>query len=384
MCTALADGQERELADGDDQRQLPAAVGGDGEQQDQAGESGRGGDRQDRQRGQRRGRRASAGATRARGRPPRRRSRRPRAAARPARGRRWSRRPAVPNPTAARNRALSMIHWRRERRAGATSPSSGAASLRRVEARALIPISIGRAAAARTPDRSRWTSRLRSHHGRPSADCEGLPEANAGTCVIAPIRAPTQETPMLTRLAHLTFRHRWPVIGAWLVLTALRWLRRRQGLDALVPEHRRPRQAGVRGEPANAEDARRRRPHAERRRLPHERRRDEEHGDRAGDAACRSGDARRAHELVLLDREPRLRLGRPAHGVRRGVSGRPGPARSAERRRGDARRGGEGPAGRHHRQRHRPRRAGRSERRATRAAARPSWWKRSSAASARS
>ena len=24
---------------------------------------------------------------------------------------------------------------------------------------------------------------------------------------------------MLTRLAHLTARHRWPVIGAWLVLT---------------------------------------------------------------------------------------------------------------------------------------------------------------------
>jgi RND superfamily putative drug exporter len=28
-----------------------------------------------------------------------------------------------------------------------------------------------------------------------------------------------QENPMLTRLAHLTFRHRFPVIGAWLVLT---------------------------------------------------------------------------------------------------------------------------------------------------------------------
>jgi predicted RND superfamily exporter protein len=36
--------------------------------------------------------------------------------------------------------------------------------------------------------------------------------------VIEPDRS-EQEVPMLTRLAHLTIRHRWAMIGAWLALT---------------------------------------------------------------------------------------------------------------------------------------------------------------------
>src|SRR5690242_16909169 len=32
-------------------------------------------------------------------------------------------------------------------------------------------------------------------------------------------RQPRQESPMLARLAHLTMRHRWTVIGCWLVAT---------------------------------------------------------------------------------------------------------------------------------------------------------------------
>src|SRR3954469_13843201 len=38
--------------------------------------------------------------------------------------------------------------------------------------------------------------------------------------VIQPRRR-EQETAMLTRLAHVTVRHRWAVIAAWIVLTAL-------------------------------------------------------------------------------------------------------------------------------------------------------------------
>ena len=57
---------------------------------------------------------------------------------------------------------------------------------------------------------------------------------------------------MLTRLAHLTVRHRWPMIGAWLVLTVFGAFAAGQVSYALVPEHVDPRQAGVRGEPADA------------------------------------------------------------------------------------------------------------------------------------
>ena len=56
----------------------------------------------------------------------------------------------------------------------------------------------------------------------------------------------------LARLAHFLNRHRWPVIGAWLALTAVRRLRCRAGLAPLVPELLRPRQARLRGEPADA------------------------------------------------------------------------------------------------------------------------------------
>ena len=57
---------------------------------------------------------------------------------------------------------------------------------------------------------------------------------------------------MLARLAHLTLRHRWAVIGAWVVLTLFGAFAAGQVSDALVPEPRDPRQAGLRGEPADA------------------------------------------------------------------------------------------------------------------------------------
>ena len=80
-----------------------------------------------------------------------------------------------------------------------------------------MQVSIGRATAHRHPTEVGG----RADFGRTAVDLRPIVgacrEANAGTCVIAPVRR--QEIPMLHRLAHLTVRHRWPVIGAWLLLT---------------------------------------------------------------------------------------------------------------------------------------------------------------------
>ena len=46
-------------------------------------------------------------------------------------------------------------------------------------------------------------------------------------------------------LAHFTARHRWLVIGVWIVLTVFGGVRGREALLALVSEPLRPRQAGV-------------------------------------------------------------------------------------------------------------------------------------------
>ena len=84
----------------------------------------------------------------------------------------------------------------------------------------------------------------------------------------------------LARLAHFLIRRRWPVIGAWLALTLFGAVRRRPGLAPLAPELLRPRQASLRGEPADAEGVRRR-PRAPSVVVFHtRRRRDDEPGDR--------------------------------------------------------------------------------------------------------
>ncbi len=97
---------------------------------------------------------------------------------------------------------------------------------------------------------------------------------------------------MLHRLAHLTVRHRWPVIGAWLLLTLF------GGFAAARSRRAGSQSIAVPGKPAyeasqrtlNALGAGARAP--ERRRLPHQRRRDEEPSDRAGHRAHCGGDAR--------------------------------------------------------------------------------------------
>src|SRR5947207_1194656 len=83
--------------------------------------------------------------------------------------------------------------------------------------------------------------------------------------------------------------------------------RRRPGLETLVPELLDPGPLGLRDQPADAAGLRRRRAPAERARLPHERRRDEERRDPGSYPARRESEQARAHELVLLHRQPRVR-----------------------------------------------------------------------------
>ena len=104
---------------------------------------------------------------------------------------------------------------------------------------------------------------------------------------------------------------------------ARRRRRGREALDAVVPEHCHSRKAGLRGEPADTEGARSRPAAAEHRRLPFAaRRRHQEPGGAGGDGAGREGEPRRAHELVLLDRQRDVRLARPAHDVPAGLPAR--------------------------------------------------------------
>ena len=103
---------------------------------------------------------------------------------------------------------------------------------------------------------------------------------------------------------------------------ALRRLQRRPGVEALVRELLDPRLLVLRGEPADAEDLRHRRAGAARGGLPQRRRRHEADRDRARDRGGREGQPRLARLVVLLDRQPRLRLqGRP-HDLRRDLSAR--------------------------------------------------------------
>ena len=60
--------------------------------------------------------------------------------------------------------------------------------------------------------------------------------------------APTSDRAgRLARLAHFTTRYRWPVIAAWIVLTLFGGVAAGQALVAVVPEPAVPGQAGLRG-----------------------------------------------------------------------------------------------------------------------------------------
>jgi RND superfamily putative drug exporter len=107
----------------------------------------------------------------------------------------------VPSPIATRKSAVSASQSRRERRAGMSSSAS-------------ITTSLGAPGAREHPTEVDATIDLGRPTNRPSADCSIAHRSES--CRHATSR---QETPMLSRLAHLTVRHRWTVIGAWFVLT---------------------------------------------------------------------------------------------------------------------------------------------------------------------
>src|SRR6266545_7028451 len=115
----------------------------------------------------------------------------------------------------------------------------------------------------------------------------------------------------------------------------LRRLRRRQGVEALVPVVLDPGLFRLRGEPADAEAVWYGHAPAERGRVPHERRRDQEHRDPRRDAARGDGEPARADELVLLDRQPGLRLARPPYDLHGDLPARHREVRREERRQGD-------------------------------------------------
>ena len=76
---------------------------------------------------------------------------------------------------------------------------------------------------------------------------------------------------MLTRLAHVIVRFRWPVIGLWLLLTLFGGFAAGQVSSRWFQSTVSPWPAGVRGESAIRASTQRRCPPAERRRFPHER-----------------------------------------------------------------------------------------------------------------
>ena len=62
----------------------------------------------------------------------------------------------------------------------------------------------------------------------------------------ASLEAANGATPgRLGRLARFTSHYRWPVIAAWIALTAARRRRRRQAQLTLVSDPRRPRPVGL-------------------------------------------------------------------------------------------------------------------------------------------
>ena len=141
---------------------------------------------------------------------------------------------------------------------------------------------------------------------------------------------------MLARLAHLVSRHRRPVIAVWIVLTLFgafaasqvskRWYQSFSipGKSAYEANQRTLKTFGTGVRPPNVV-------------VFHT------SGDvtksvaiKRCDAARRRDDAGRTNELVLLHRQPDVRLGRPAHDLRGGLPARDREVQHHERRRAHA------------------------------------------------
>ena len=132
---------------------------------------------------------------------------------------------------------------------------------------------------------------------------------------------------MLTRLAHVVARHRWLVLGAWLLLTLFGAFAATQVADRWYTATAIPGQPAYEASQRSLHAARGRRPHP-RRRGPHRRRATSPPARAVEQAMQRAGDchAGRVHQLVLLHRRPGVRLRRPAHRVPDDLPARARPA----------------------------------------------------------
>ena len=162
---------------------------------------------------------------------------------------------------------------------------------------------------------------------------------------------------MLARLAHVVARHRWQVIGAWIVLTLFGAFAAGQLSKRWYQSFSIPGKPAYEASQRTLQGVRHRHSAAERGRLPHHRRRDEERGDRGGDdqraGADDAGLAARARTSRPHDLD--VRVEGQAHDLREHLSAGRAEVRHEERRGRDARGGSEGAAGRDHGGGHRPR-----------------------------
>ena len=140
-----------------------------------------------------------------------------------------------------------------------------------------------------------------------------------------------EEQPLLARLAHVIVRRRRIVIGVWIVLTLFGAFSAGQVSKRWFESFSIPGYSAYEANQRTLQDLRHRRAGAARRRLPQRRRRHE--GSRASqkaiDAAAAVNPGSRV-VVVLLDRQPRLRLEGRAHDVRRDLPA--GHARPSARR----------------------------------------------------
>src|SRR5579872_1531155 len=145
-------------------------------------------------------------------------------------------RPVVaPNTAARRNRALSTVQSRRERRAGDGSSASGAVSLLRSGRRRVMPISVGRVSAAEQPTEVDACT----YFGSPGdSTCARLPVPGWPANRVIRDRTRPQRTGESHAHPRCARNRPVPLGGDWLLARPgrRRRLRRREGVDALVPE----------------------------------------------------------------------------------------------------------------------------------------------------
>ena len=151
---------------------------------------------------------------------------------------------------------------------------------------------------------------------------------------------------MLEGLAHWIIRHRRAVIAVWVVTTIFGVYSAQAVSKRWLTQFSIPGYSAYEANQTHAPHLRERRAGADDRRLPQRRRRHEGAGNREGDRRGPGGQQGLAGQLVLLDRQPSLRLeGRP-HDVRDDLPRRDSRLHDGQLHQADARRAQGGGAAR--------------------------------------